>query len=257
MLGTGERVFLGSKCGADAFGEKWINAKKRMERFANRQYELDRLDRIEALASAMKNGLFRWERPMQSVMARRLAFQSLGELSSRVGEAARLHGGQLTVWRDVDTKIATDAGMRVTAQALQIRVADLAGVDFFIFFDTASAVERAQKALENVLKNLPTDDVEYALMMRRRKTFEACFEDLQTAARIYRGAEAFFSKSNFRNIVDWSNKYRITSSRYVFDEDEGTIFHEDGRRGISLPRDPLPELDDTPLDLIVEYRRAE
>jgi hypothetical protein len=55
--------------------------------------------------------------------------------------------------------------------------------------------------------------------------------------------------------VWWTDKYDVTKGRYTWNGNQ--IDYADGRPGVGLPIQPFGELDEAPLDLIREYRRAD
>ena len=100
MLTSGQRVLLGSTCGARLFKESWADAERRIEERADRQFELRKLDRMSTILRPLENGLIGWQAAMEHISGRRSAFdRQLGELASRVREAAGQKAGALTIFR--------------------------------------------------------------------------------------------------------------------------------------------------------------
>lgn len=259
MLTNGTRVLLGSSCGAELFGESWTHAERRMKDRADRQWELDRLDRLESIAVPMRDALLTWLVHVERMMARKDGFfRMLGELASRVSEAANVHGGRLTVGRQVNVSTAQQAGMRgLSTQFEHVTVGELHGPDLFRHFNAAGAVERSMKAIEDIRRSMVplTDDIPTKVMKGRRRAFEDTFEGLETAARMYTAGQEFFTKASFQNLANWTQRHAVTNSRYVWTGDG--IDYGDGRRGFRLPLDPFKDLSHLPLELIQEYRRAD
>jgi len=76
LLSTGDKVMLGSKCGADVFGEDWHTAEQRMKDEGKRQYELARLDRLEPILPRLRSSLLSWRRHIDSLVNRRRGFEA-------------------------------------------------------------------------------------------------------------------------------------------------------------------------------------
>jgi hypothetical protein len=85
------RMLLGSHCGADAFGEAWHVAEKRMNEHADRQYELLKLDRFKLMITPYRESLAGWHLPVARAVGRKSAFaRKFGELYSRILKLTRL-----------------------------------------------------------------------------------------------------------------------------------------------------------------------
>src|SRR4051812_12367643 len=54
LLASGEKLILGSTCGAELFGESWTKAERRMEDRSDRQYEVLKLDRLALVAKPLR-----------------------------------------------------------------------------------------------------------------------------------------------------------------------------------------------------------
>jgi len=64
----------------------------------------------------------------------------------------------------------------------------------------------------------------------------------------------FFTLANFKTLVEWMNRRRATGVQYSIGAD-GIVRDANTGRGVRVL--PIPDLDDEPLDLIWEYRRAD
>jgi hypothetical protein len=256
LLTSGKRVLLGSTCGARLFGQSWKAAEKRIEDRGNRQYELLKLDRLALIIAPLREGLLGWSDVMERIMARRSAFENkLGDLASRTREAAIRHGGDLTVGRRVENRAARAAGMRDLGDYVEVKVGNVAGAALFMPLDPAKAVARALAAIDEMQQGIGNTDATWtSVLIKRRKAFERTFEDLETAVKMHAGAQDFFTVENFRNLIEWANNHRATKSRYEIDAD-GIVRDEQRLSGIKIS--PVADLDDEPLDLIREYRRAD
>jgi hypothetical protein len=256
LLTTGQRVLLGSTCGARLFGQSWTDAEKRIEERADRQFELKKLDRLDSLAASLERKLIIWLSPMLHVAGRRAAFDKhMGELASRVREAAQHKGGALTIHRKVENRAARElGGMKSTADFQEVIVGRLAGAELFSRLDPGKAVCDALEALSTMKCKVVSDLVATKKLRDRRRAFERSLEDLVTSARIHAAAEEFFTVRSFRELLRWANEHRATKARYVLDE--GDIAREEGRAG-GIQLSPLPAIDATLLDLISDYRRAD
>lgn len=259
LLTNGKRVLLGSKCGADVFGESWHQAERHMKGQSDRQWELDRLDRLAPIVSPMRQALLSWENKLAKAMGRKNGFcNTFTELASRLSEAANIHGGILTVTRELEMKSAQQAGMGGlgSTQNVTVKVADFIGADLFIQLDPVRAIQEAISAIEVLKKTISaTDAVPTTILRKKRKALERAFEDLEIVAKLYRGAQAMFTAKSFSTLADWTSRYAVTKDRYIWED--GALQFEDGRAQIYLPTEPLPDLSDEPLDLLREYRRAD
>jgi hypothetical protein len=255
ILASGHRVLLGSTCGARQFGESWTAAEKRIEDRSNRQYELMKLDRLALVVAPMRDGLLGWANTMERVLLRRSAFENkLGDLAYRTREAANRHGGALTVVRRVENKAARAAGMQNSVDHVDVKVGDLAGTALFAALNPVKAVERALAALDEMRLGIGNTDVEWtSVLVKRRKALERTFDDLEMAASMHAAAQDFFTIENFKVLIEWANRHGAIKARYEIDADG--IAREAGSAGIKIS--PVPNLDDGPLDLIKEYRRAD
>jgi hypothetical protein len=256
VLSNGLRVLLGSSCGRELFGESWVHAERRMKERSDRQWELDRLERLEPIVDLMRDALLTWESRVDRMLALKSGFfRMLGELASRVQEATNVHGGKLTVNRQVDMKTQS-YGQSTAPVHVDVPVGDLVGADLFLDFDAAGVIRQSVGAIDEVKEAFwGTDAVPTGLLRRRRLAFERTFGGLETAARIYRGGQEFFTPASFANLVNWTDRYTVTRARYDWTGDG--ITYDDGRPGINLPVEPFKDLPEEPLDLIQEYRRAD
>jgi hypothetical protein len=243
-----KRMLLGSHCGADAFGQSWRIAEKRMNDQCDRQYELRRLDRLEPIFTPFISALSTWRKPVTRAIGRLSAFSSLhGELYSRLREAYSSHGGMLTATRITKLRDGTD-------HAAIEPVAALPGAAVFDHFNCVAVLERASDYISAIARQFgKTDQVSLKIMKARRREFEDTFSDLERVAKFYAGAQEFFTPKTFELIAHWVTKFGITKTNYQFTGD--------GIRGGYKPRYVLPrpfeDLDDSVLDLIHEYQRAD
>jgi hypothetical protein len=258
MLTSGQRVLLGSTCGARLFAESWADAEKRIEERADRQFELKKLDRFALISGPLESGLIGWKSPLEQISWRRAAFdKTLGELASRVREAANARAGALTVFRKVQSNAARQAGMKSLGNELhqEVTVGQIVGIEFLASLDPAKAIGRAIDAFYVLKGSVSKTDNSTTKMLRdRRRGFERALEDVETSAKIHAGAEAFYTRSNFAEMVRWANEHGATQARY--DLDANDVVRREGSAGgiqISLP----PPIDTVLLDLIADYRRAD
>lgn len=240
-------MLLGSKCGADAFGEDWQTAKRRMEEQHKRQWELARLDRLDTVRSELRAALQIWRERVPAVVGRKSAFVlRLGELSSRLIEAHNHHNGHLFVHRTMT--------LRDGSQHLDTQILDrLPGAELFNSLNMIDAIERTQTALEVMARSIPMSDrVPTALLRKRRRVFEDSLQDLPAVSKIYAAAQSFFTAQTFARIADWTKRHAITRKQFGWNG-KGI---KSGPSEFALPS-PFPDLSEEPLDLIAEYRRAD
>lgn len=243
------RMLLGSKCGAEAFGQDWHTAKRRQEEQYKRQWELQRLDRLETLHHELKAALSEWRRLLPAVVGRRSAFAlNLGELETQIREAFLHQQGRMFVHRIVPLKNGQ--------QILDTQLLDpIPGAAVLDNLNGTAIVERAQVSLEAMAECIGrTDSIPTATLRKRRNDFETAIERLSAVHKYYLGAQVFFTAETFEKIANWTQRYKITDRPYAW-SGEG-IGPKDGYDRFKLPK-PFPDLDETPLELIKEYRRAE
>lgn len=255
LLVSGERLILGSKCGAELFGESWAEAERRIEERGDRQYEVLKLDRLALVAKPLREGLLSWSSIMESIGRRRDGFDnSLGELASRTREAANRGDGALTVTRRVQLNIARQAGMRASDYA-EVRVGSLAGGGVFAMLGPHRAVTGAIEALDEMRAGIgSTNGTATSELNRRRRNFDRALEKVEAAARLHEAAQEFFTLRNFRGLLAWANDHGATQARYAM-SDDGVVQDVATKRGIRVS--PIPDLSDEPVELIREYRRAD
>lgn len=259
LLTNGKRALLGSRCGAKLFGESWQQAEKRIKERSDRQWELDRIDRLETILDPLRSSLLLWEAQVQKLMYRLEGFQSaLGELSSRLLEATNHHQGALTVGRRIEMKSTKEVGPKGWKQTdfVHTKVADMIGSDLFLREDPCNDIKSTLDAISAIKPSMAgTDSIRTSTLKSQRQRLERALEKLETVHRIYRGGQEFFTEESFVTLVWWTNRYNVTRHQYEFAENG--IRYSDGRSGVRLPDEPLPDLDSLPLDLIQEYRRAD
>jgi hypothetical protein len=255
LLSNGMRVLLGSSCGQKVFGESWVLAERRMRDRADRQWELERLDRLALILDPLVGAVAKWQRPLEIAAARRSAFTSqLSNLASRVIEAATIHQGALVVYREIDVRVGASAETK--KDFVPVKVADLPGHRLFRQFDVSKVVDKALSVIKVAKKSLPyTDNIPTNLLRSRRKAVEEAFTQLELAAQTYRAAQAFFTPKTFALLVQYTDKYAVTDDRYYFNGNG--IDYDDGRPGVALPHVPLGDLNGDPFNLIAEYRAAD
>ncbi len=248
VSGSPIRMLLGSKCGAEAFGETWQITKRRMEEQHKRQWELARLDRLDTVLNELKSSLEAWRARIPAVVGRKSAFwRTLGNLASRLIEANSHHHGHFFVHRSVHLKNGTQA---LDTQLLE----KIPGSEVFDSLNMMSAVDRALHALEDMARSIGISDMVPTKVLRmRRRAFEETFDDLLAVAVMYSGAQEFFTAGTFAKIANWTQRYGVTDHRYEW-TGQGLV-NKDGWEEFELPN-PFPDLGDDPLDLIEEYRRS-
>jgi hypothetical protein len=255
LLASGERLLLGSSCGAELFGQSWWVAEKALKELGDRQHALGRVDRIKLIDAPMLAALSGWRNVMEKVVARRDSFDRIGELASRVWEAANAHGGNLVVVRKVESRAARAAGMRGAADYAASRFASLPGralfdrsLDPVRALDHAAAAIRALSGAAEGTANLST-----TVLARRGRGVEDAFADLERIAGMHAAAQEFFARRTFELLVDWAGPGRLDlRTRYELDGDRVLV---DGKGRMQVLE--VPDIDQSPLDLVAEYRRAD
>jgi hypothetical protein len=255
-LTTGHRVLVGSECGKRQFGASWQDAEKRLRLRSDHQYELLMYDRLTMVRDQLQAKLPQWLRVFEQLEARKAAFSRIfGEIASRLSEAAYRGDGRLTIHRKVRTSafqqaLAGDAAnSREQFTYQEVTVATLIGPAFFDPLNTHQAVAKA-------IQSVKDHSFEMALsldMTKRRKAVERSFEDLQRCEEIYHDVNAFLSSESFAGLARWTDQNDEIRRKLVARSD-GLFFATDLNQGMTLL--PLPDLDETLLDCIWEYRRG-
>ncbi|MGL3104699.1 hypothetical protein [Bradyrhizobium sp. BR 1432] len=255
-LTTGHRVLVGSACGQKKFGASWEEAEKRLRLRSDHQYELLMYDRLTMIREELQVKLPQWLRVFAHLEGRKAAFSRIfGEVASRLNEVAIRGDGRLTVYRKVRASAFQqalardddDSKERFTTQ--EMTVGSLFGSGFFDPLNTHRAVAQA-------IQSVNDHSFERALMLdmkKRRKAVERSFEDLQRCAEIYNDADAFLSSENLATVARWTDQNDGIRRKLVA-RSNGLFFRDDLNQGMTLL--PLPDLDETLLNCIWEYRRA-
>lgn len=256
VLTTGHRVLIGSACGEKQFGASWKDAERRLRLRSDHQYELLMYDRLTMIRDQLRAKLPQWLRVFEQLEGRKAAFSRIfGEIASRLAEAANRGDGRLTIHRKVRASAFQqalardddDSKERFTYQ--EVTVATLTGRAFFDPLNTHQAVAKAIQSVED-------HSFEMALaldMTKRRKAVERSFEELQRCEKIYHDVNAFLSSESFANLSRWTDQNDGIRRKLVA-RSNGLFFADDLNQGMTLL--PLPDLDETLLDCIWEYRRA-
>lgn len=255
-LTTGHRVLLGSRCGQKKFGANWNDAEKRLKLRSDHQHELAMYDRLTLIRDPLRAKLPLWFGVFEKIEGRKAAFSRIfGEVASRLNEAAIRGDGRLTIHRKVRASAfqqalardGDDGKERSTYQ--EVTVTTLTGAAFFDRLDTKQAVA---KAIQSV-KNHSYENASSLDMRKRRKALEQSFEDLERCAEIYSDVNAFLSPESFAGIARWTEQNDAIRRKLVA-RSNGLFFADDPDQGMTLL--PLPDLDETLLNCIWEYRRA-
>jgi len=251
VTATGQliRMLLGSTCGAEAFGEKWHIAERRIQKQHDRQWELARLDRLDTISTEMKSSLEDWRNKVPAVVGRKSAFvMKLPELASSLNEAYSQQHGHFYVHRIVKLR---DGSQHRDTELL----GPLPGSELFNPLNMIHAIDGTLQALKMMTQLISlSDTVSTKEMRKRRREFEEGLERLYVVAVMYAAAQDFFTADTFAKIVEWTRRYAVTERRYGWNGK--SLENNNGWEDFDLP-DPFPDLGDKPLDLIEEYRRAD
>lgn len=255
-LTTGHRVLVGSACGQKKFGASWQEAEQRLRLRSDHQYELLMYDRLTMIRDQLQAKLPQWLRVFELLEGRKSAFSRIfGEIASRLKEVAIRGDGRLTIHRKVRTSAFQqalargddDGKERFTFQ--EVTIGTLMGAAFFDPLET-------HRAVANAIQSVKNHSYEKALaleMTKRRKAVERSFDDLQRCAEIYDDVNAFLSAESFASLARWADQ-NDGLRRKLVSRSNGLFFSDDLNQGMTHL--PLPELDETLLDCIWEYRRA-
>jgi hypothetical protein len=255
-LTTGHRVLVGSRCGQKQFGASWQEAEKRLRLKSDHQYELLMYDRLTMIRLPLLAKLQQWLRVFEQLEGRKAAFSRIfGEIASRLKEIAIRGNGRLTIHRKVRTSAfqqalaRDDDDSKERATYEEVTVGTLLGPAFFDSLHTHRVVADAiQSVKDHGYENAFALD-----MTKRRRAVERSFEDLQRCAEIYQGVDAFLSPENFASLARWADQNDGIRRKLVA-RSNGLFFSDDLNQGMTLL--PVPDLDETLLDCIWEYRRA-
>jgi hypothetical protein len=255
-LTTGHRVLVGSACGQKKFGANWQEAEKRLRLRSDHQYELLMYDRLTMIRDQLEAKLPQWLRVFEQIEGRKAAFSRIfGEIASRLKEVAVRGDGRLTIHRKVRASAFQQALARGDDDGKEgftyqeVTVGTLIGPAFFDSMHT-------HRAVANAIQSVSDHSFEMALsldMTKRRKAVERSFEDLERCAEIYDDVNAFLSPESFASLARWADQNDGIRRKLVA-RSNGLFFGDDLNQGMTLL--PLPELDETLLNCIWEYRRA-
>jgi hypothetical protein len=255
-LTTGHRVLVGSRCGQKKFGASWEDAEKRLRLRSDHQYELLMYDRLTMIRPQLQAKLQQWLRVFEQLEGQKAAFSRIfGETASRLKEVAIRGDCRLTIHRKVRASAFQqalghgddDGKEQFTYQ--EVTVGTLMGAAFFDPLHTHRAVASAiQSVKDHAYENALALD-----MTKRRKAVDRSFEDLQRCAEIYNDVNAFLSRESFASLARWADQNDGIRRKLVA-RSNGLFFGDDLNQGMTLL--PVPDLDETLLDCIWEYRRA-
>ena len=257
-LTTGHRVLVGSECGRKKFGASWQEAERRLKLKSEHQYELLMYDRLTMIRGQLEGKLQQWLRVFEQLEGRKSAFSRIfGDIDSRLKEVAIRGDSRLTVHRKVRKSAFQQALSRSDDKDdgkesftyEEVTVGTLVGAGFFDPLQT-------NKAVANAIQSVKNHSFEKALaldMKKRRKAVERSFEELRRCAEIYEDVDRFLSQDNFANLARWADQNDGIRRKLVA-RSSGLFFADNLNEGMTLL--PLPDLDETLLDCIWEYRRA-
>lgn len=251
LLTNGRRVMLGSSCGARRFGRSWTDAEKRIEQRADRQFELRRLDRLDRCRASF-SGLAKIRHAMDRLSNLQKAFfNQMGELGSRVQEAAINDNGELRVHKEIRSQAATTAGLKRTTEA--ITITRVMGYRFVIAKSPSKSFARFEDALGEMVEHIGrTDKINTGTLARVRREFEQSFEGIEKGFDTHVAAMEFFRRPNFEGMIRWAdNDVSGVRDRYWI---EGDIVRS---RSGGLQLMQLEPLESGLLTAIQEYRRAD
>lgn len=253
ILTTGQRMMCGSKCGADHFGTSWADAEKRIEERADRQFELKRVDRLAACERSF-DVVQSWFKAFELIENRRRAFHRLGELASRVYEAAIHKGGNLTVFRKLPQNADADERRR-SLGGVEVTVGNVVGSQYLVAPDYAPQLSQVPTLIAEMLTSgKGTERLSTDVMRKRRRAFERAIEGLEEAADVFEAARTFWSVENFGEMVRYINEQGTTSARYEIAG--GIVRTASGSTGMQVTM-PLPTLKLDLLQAVRDYRRAD
>ncbi|NUU44496.1 hypothetical protein [Tardiphaga robiniae] len=253
VLTSGQRMMCGSKCGADHFGTSWADAEKRIEERADRQFELKRVDRLAACERSF-DIVSSWIKAFEQIENRRRAFHRLGEMASRVYEAALHKGGALTVFKALPQH-ADAEDRRRSLGGTEVTVGRIVGSRYLTASEYTPQLSQVSAAIAEMLSSARgSERLSTDLMRKRRRAFERSIEGLDEAAEVLEAARSFWTVENFSEMVRYINEHGATSARYELSE--GVVRTVSGSAGMKVSM-PVPNLNLEMLQAVRDYRRAD
>jgi hypothetical protein len=253
VLTSGQRMMCGSKCGAVHFGTSWADAEKRIEERADRQFELKRVDRLAACERSF-DIVSSWLKAFEQVENRRRAFHRLGEIASRVYEAALHKGGALTVFKKLPQHADAEERKR-SLGGTEVTVGRIVGSRYLTANDYTPQLSQVSSAMAEMLSSgQGSERLTTEAMRKRRRAFERSIEGLDEAAEVFDAARSFWTVENFSEMVRYINEHGSTSARYELSE--GIVRNVTGSGGMQISM-RVPTLNLDLLQAIRDYRRAD
>lgn len=240
LLKSGDRVLLGSVCGARHFGS-WKQAKANFDFQVARQSFLVRLDALCGVASEVRSGLAKLRLSFASLSRVRSAWaQKDSRLYGILESAANYADGRLEVHERLRKDVVEKSTMQSVYRAVPI--GQFRGVSFFrrlpIWLPTV--IDQLGNALKKIAElhsgsEVSASSVEIAAALRE---VDNARQELETTHEIYRAAFDFFSDDNLHLIARFCERSEAIPDRYSIDH-RGLKRKSDGFR-VSLPEDCRP-----------------
>jgi len=232
LLSTGQRVLLGSTCGAKAFGS-WEIAKRELDGLRGRQYYLAAIDRLTENADAIEREFDLWLGCATALDATVAQFRAgMPDLFNALWGSAR-RGGQLTSLKRVQVRtIRQDGSMRLTTRDDVVGHGAVPGKAVFEVERAHWTTQTARAAIRDLLRagDNPNGITAEAELQARKARAEATVRSLEELHTAFEGLPALFAPASLSMIVDWSKKvghlkgaYRKTPTGLVRDDGAASV----------------------------------
>jgi hypothetical protein len=251
-LDDGSWALLGSKCGADLWGESWKEATARFAEEVERTGLLKDFDDLLPELVAVRRGLERWREPARGLAALQGKFHStLRDLYVELRRCSARADQHLVVWRRVRDRPAEDAYERRYGRrpdhdfhkSVEQRVALLAGAAFFLNDNVETLLGLALDSIDGAIGAARDTQSHSVVKLRRAKVGVAeGRERLERVLATYAAMHAFFARGNLAAVAAWADQ---VDRKHRYTQGPRTIARDDGR-SVTLPPD-FPEMDAGPV----------
>lgn len=226
ILTNGDRILLGSKCGAETFGS-WTAAEREFEDLLDRQYYLKRIDMLRAMAPDLLYQLVLWGEVAEQFEA------TLGQIRAEMPELfaamrrVACSDGQLKREQRMQRRVVTQSGVKPTT-VIEIVSDGLLPARPAIANPTPLAVVRqastviGQLAAPSAAGNEETRATRLAADYR---VAEAALSQLPEVYRALRSLPELFDHSNLERLMRWAKRANV---RGHYEHDGNALLAADG-----------------------------
>lgn len=248
-LPDGSAALLGSKCGAELWGESWKEVSKRFEEECERAGTIIGFSRILPELQSVIVALAKWQPTVKLVAKNQRNFQSaMGNAFQQLRNTAVRFDQSLVVHEKVRDFIAEGAFEKQYGRppdepiyTMHERIGQrLEGGSFFQHTNLEVLFDLAVKDLDDaVAAGLNTSiHSQHKLRMHRAKVRDA-MERLERVANAVRGLQLFYKSENLVRVARWMEltNPQETSGETRFEVKNNTLLDHAKGRKIGLPAD--------------------